>query len=109
MTPTAAGPPRLLTAEEYARIPDDGRKTELVRGRIVEGPPTYAFPSYVCSNIARAVGNFVDAGKLGRVMTNDSGVVTESRSRDPSQCRCLLLQLHPPAGWTHAAGSPISR
>src|SRR5687768_11516348 len=29
-------PNRLLTAEEYARLPDDGRQTELVRGVIVD-------------------------------------------------------------------------
>ena len=28
--------PQLLTAEEYAHLPDDGRLTELVSGRIVE-------------------------------------------------------------------------
>jgi Uma2 family endonuclease len=84
MTPATVDPPRLLTVEEYARLPDDGRATELVRGRIVEVPPTYAFHGYVCSNISRVVGNFVEAGKLGRVMTNDSGVVTE---RDPDTLR----------------------
>ena len=29
----------LLTAEEFGQMPDDGRRTELVRGRIVELPP----------------------------------------------------------------------
>ena len=35
MTPAIASP-KLLTVEEYARLPDDGHRTELVRGRIVE-------------------------------------------------------------------------
>ena len=84
MTPATAPPPKLLTIEEYLRLPDDGRKTELVRGRVVEVPPTYPFHGYVCSKISRIVGNFVEAEKLGRVMSNDSGVVTE---RDPDTLR----------------------
>jgi Uma2 family endonuclease len=83
-TAVTANPPRLLTIEEYVRLPDDGRKTELVRGRIVEVPPTYPFHGYVCSKIDRILGGFVDTQKLGRVMTNDSGVVTE---RDPDTLR----------------------
>ena len=84
MTPATAPPPRLLTAAEFARLPDDGRKTELVKGRIVEVPPTYPFYGYVCSKIGRIVGNFIEAQNLGRVMTNDSGVLTE---RDPDTLR----------------------
>lgn len=83
MTPAIA-PPKLLTIEEYLRLPDDGRKTELVRGRVVEVPPTYPFHGYVCSKIGRLVGNHAEAANLGRVMTNDSGVVTE---RDPDTLR----------------------
>ena len=41
LNPPAATPPappgdRLLTAEEYLNLPDDGRRTELVRGKVVE-------------------------------------------------------------------------
>lgn len=84
MTPAIAPPHKLLTIEEYLRLPDDGRRTELVRGRVVEVPPTYPFHGYVCSKIDRLVGNHVEAANLGRVMTNDSGVVTE---RDPDTLR----------------------
>jgi Uma2 family endonuclease len=94
-----ANPPRLLTIDEYARLPDDGRKTELVRGRILEVPPTYPFHGYVCSKIGCIVANFVDAQKCGRVMTNDSGVITE---RDPDTLRgadvCYYSYARLPAG-----------
>jgi Uma2 family endonuclease len=94
-----ANPPRLLTIEEYVRLPDDGRKTELVRGRIVEVPPTYPFHGYVCGRIYKTVELFVDAGQLGRVMINDSGVVTE---RDPDTLRgadvCYYSYKRLPAG-----------
>lgn len=84
MTIAAANPPKLLTIDEYVRLPDDGRKTELVRGRIEEVPPTNALHGYVCGRIYKFVERFVDAGKLGRVLTNDTGVVTE---RDPDTLR----------------------
>ena len=83
MTPAIA-PPKLLTVEEYAQLPDDGRKTELVRGRVVDVPPTYPFHGFVCGKVFKFVDRFVEAGNLGRVMTNDSGVVTE---RDPDTLR----------------------
>lgn len=84
MTPATAPPPKLLTIEEYLRLPDDGRKTELVRGRVVEVPPTYPFHGYVCGKVYKYVERFVEAGNLGRVMPNDTGVVTE---RDPDTVR----------------------
>jgi Uma2 family endonuclease len=81
---SAAAPPKLLTIAEYLRLPDDGRKTELVRGRVIEVTPASIFHGYVCSQLARHVGNFVVTNSLGRVMSNDSGVVTE---RDPDTLR----------------------
>jgi Uma2 family endonuclease len=74
----------LLTAEEYALLPDNGQPTELIRGRLV----TMNMPSprhgYFCNKIGRLLGDFVDAHDLGRVMSNDSGVVTR---RDPDTVR----------------------
>lgn len=75
---------KLLTVDEYSRLPDDGRKTELVRGRIVEVPPTYPYHGYVCGNVFRYVDQFVRERALGRVITNDTGVITE---RDPDTLR----------------------
>ena len=39
---------------------------------------------YYCGNICRILGNHVAANGLGRVMTNDSGIVTE---REPDSVR----------------------
>ena len=72
----AAPPPTLLTAEQFVRLPDDGRRRELVAGQIMDihmPPPKHGF---ACSKIDRAIGNFVDANNLGRVATNDSWVKT---------------------------------
>jgi Uma2 family endonuclease len=67
----------LLTAEQYALLPDLGRPTELVRGRIVEMNPPGPWHGYVCNKIGRLYGNYVDDRNLGRVMSNDAGVITE--------------------------------
>lgn len=80
MTPTIAPPDtgeKLLTAEEYATLPDDGRLTELVRGRIVEMPSPKPAHGYYCLNIGSNLREYVRSKDLGRVVSNDSGVKTE--------------------------------
>jgi len=67
----------LHTAEQYAALPDDGKLTELVRGRIVEMPNPTPSHGYVCANISGALRDFVRSRELGRVVSNDSGVKTE--------------------------------
>ncbi|HEX4592558.1 MAG TPA: Uma2 family endonuclease [Gemmataceae bacterium] len=74
---TATTAQRLLTAEEYGRLPDDGRRTELVRGEVVEVNMPYPRHGQICFKIARILGNFVEERQLGHVLTNDSGVITE--------------------------------
>jgi Uma2 family endonuclease len=74
----------LLTAEQLAALPDDGRYTELVRGRIVDVNPPAFWHGYICARLGRFVGNFVDEHDLGWVVGNDSGVITE---RDPDTVR----------------------
>jgi Uma2 family endonuclease len=67
----------LLTAEQYASLPDLEGHHELVRGEIV----FMNMPSFrhgrVCANITRLVGFHVDLNDLGRVLSNDSGVITQ--------------------------------
>ncbi len=71
---------QLMTAREFLLLPDDGVPRELVRGRIVTMNVPAPRHGYFCALLSRLIGNFVDEHDLGRVMTNDSGVVTE---RDP--------------------------
>jgi Uma2 family endonuclease len=73
---TATATERLLTAEEFGELPDNG-PTELVRGRIVTLTPPYPFHGFVCSNAAVIVGGFIKANDLGYPVGNDSGVITE--------------------------------
>jgi Uma2 family endonuclease len=74
----------LLTAEEYARLPDRGVPTELVRGKVVTMNVPAPRHGQICSKIDRLVGNHADQRGLGHVVVNDSGVVTQ---RDPDTVR----------------------
>ncbi len=76
-------PPKLLTAEEYAALPDDGLVTELVRGVVVEYPFCTGPHGYVCANIGSELWKHVRHHDLGRVMQR-SGIIT---CRDPDCVR----------------------
>jgi Uma2 family endonuclease len=75
---------KLLTAEEFAQLPDDGQLAELVRGRIVLLNMPRPRHGEICGRVVRLLGNHVDEHDLGRVVCNDSGVITE---RDPDTVR----------------------
>ena len=83
-TATMPAPPALLTAEQFAAMPDDGRRTELVQGVVIEMPPPSFRHGEVCSNVSWVLNSFVRPADIGRVITNDAGVVTE---RDPDTVR----------------------
>jgi Uma2 family endonuclease len=74
----------LLTAEEYAELPDDGPPTELVRGRIV--PMNMPAPRHgqVCARTVYLLQRYMEDRPLGHVVSNDTGVIT---GRDPDTVR----------------------
>lgn len=75
---------KFLTAEQYGQLPDTGRLTELVRGRIVElNYPLTSHGYFVC-RIAVLLGQFVEQHGLGRVAGGGAGIVTQ---RDPDSVR----------------------
>jgi Uma2 family endonuclease len=67
----------LLTAEEYAELPYDGRPSELVRGVVV--PMNLATPRHgeICLQAGHLLKLYLEAHPLGRAVGNDSGVITE--------------------------------
>lgn len=67
----------LLTAEQYGCLPDDGRHTELVRGRIVEMNMPFPRHGEVCGQTSFLLKEHLVHDDRGRIVTNDSGVVTE--------------------------------
>ncbi|MBM4075802.1 MAG: Uma2 family endonuclease [Planctomycetes bacterium] len=75
---------KLLTAEEYARLENDGRLSELVRGRIVEMNRPFTSHGYFLSRINALLWSFVEKNDLGRVVAGDAGVITQ---HDPDTVR----------------------
>jgi Uma2 family endonuclease len=73
-----------MTAEQFGRRPDPGYPEELVRGRVVAMSAPDRRHGYVCGKAVMIFGSFVDTRNIGRVMCNDSGVITE---RDPDTVR----------------------
>lgn len=74
----------LLKAEDYLALPDNGVPNELVRGRIV--PMNLPTPRHgeICVQIIYLVRRFLEDHRLGRLVSNDSGVMTE---HDPDTVR----------------------
>jgi Uma2 family endonuclease len=67
----------LLTADEFARRPDPGYPEELVRGRIVPMPPPTPRHGEICAQSVYLFRRYLDEQDRGRVVSNDSGVITE--------------------------------
>jgi Uma2 family endonuclease len=75
----------LMTAEEYAALPDPyGYPTELVKGIQITMTPPGARHGRICARISYLLQRYLEDHDMGQVMTNDSGVVTE---RDPDTVR----------------------
>jgi len=74
---TVSVPTPLLTAEEFAERPDPGYPEELVRGRIVPMPQPKPRHGEICNKAGRILGNHTEERDMGRVLSNDAGVITE--------------------------------
>jgi Uma2 family endonuclease len=70
---------RLLTIEEFAELPDDGWRLELVRGHVVREPPAGFDHGGIAALIVAALVKFVQVRKLGRVLTADSGFILSEK------------------------------
>jgi len=83
--PTLAMPRTLLTAAEFARMPNphDGSRQELVRGEVLTMPPPSRTHGRVQINIGGLLNLFVNERMLGQVTVN-SGIITET---DPDTVR----------------------
>lgn len=81
---TAHADAGLMSASEYARLPDRGVPTELVQGRVVEMNVPAPRQGQICARIDRIVGIYAEQHDLGHVVVNDSGILTK---RDPDTVR----------------------
>jgi Uma2 family endonuclease len=84
---------RAMTAEEFARLPDEGMRQELVRGEVREMPPPGMRHGVIAHRVARALGNHVDERGLGFVF-GEAGFHIE---HDPDTVRA------PDCGFVNAA------
>ena len=75
---------QLMTAAEYLLLDSTSGPTELVRGVVVEINPPGFRHGYLCVRLSRLLGDLADELQLGRVIRNDSGVITE---HDPDTVR----------------------
>ena len=66
---------RLITAEEFERLPFSERHVELVRGEIVEMPPAGYEHGGVGMSLAWRLGAFVEQNSLGRVYLAETGFI----------------------------------
>ena len=75
---------KLLTADDLLAMPDDGKRYELIRGDLIEMPPTSHNPGRVAARFGRRIGNFVEEHDLGQDVGADTGIHIE---RDPDTVR----------------------
>ncbi len=74
----------LLTAEEFRRLPEDGRPKELKRGKVILVNQPAPRHGEICGQVYYLVRRHLEDYPLGRLVSNDSGVVTE---HDPDTVR----------------------
>lgn len=74
---------RLVTAEEFAQIPDDDHRYELVKGRVIRMSPAGSRHGVLATRISLLLAQYVQDNGLGAVMT-PSGFHLES---DPDTVR----------------------
>lgn len=64
-----------LTIEEFERLPDDGWRRELVRGRVVREGPAGCEHGEIAGWIAGELHVYLRERRIGRVVTADTGFV----------------------------------
>lgn len=64
-----------VTIEEFQRLPDDGRRRELVQGRVVEEPPAGFGHGRLGVRLASHLHAYVEKHDLGEVVGTDAGFV----------------------------------
>ncbi len=74
---------KLMTAEEFAQMPNDGKKYELMDGVPVEECRPKPIHGIIQARLTRRIGNFVEEQELGEVLV-EAGVITK---RDPDSVR----------------------
>ena len=74
----------LFTAEELFHLPTNGRRLELVKGKVYEMPPAGASHGNVAMEIGALLRTYVRSNRLGRVFAAETGFIIH---RDPDTVR----------------------
>src|SRR5271170_7589377 len=75
---------RLMTADEFLELPDDGLLHELIRGEVVTMSLPGGLHGKITLKIGRLVGNHVEDHGLGDTFAAETGFLIE---RDPDTVR----------------------
>jgi Uma2 family endonuclease len=74
----------LLTAEEFAALPREGLRLELIRGEIAAMPPAFGGHGKSAMRFGSLLGHFVMTHRLGEVYAAGTGFLV---ARDPDTVR----------------------
>ena len=77
-------PGTLLTADDLLRLPDDGRRYELLDGEVKEMAPAAYEHGRVLTKVVIVLGSYVEANDLGEVVAGDPGIILR---RNPDRVR----------------------
>jgi len=75
---------QLLTAEEFLALEDKPEFCELVQGVVIAAPPPGILHGLICARACFLLQLHLQNHDVGRVLTNDSGVITQ---REPDTVR----------------------
>ena len=92
---------RLLTIDDYLRLPENDRPTELVRGRVVEGCWPTPRHGLVCSTACLILGRHIARQELGHLLINGTGIIT---GRNPDTLRGADIAYY---SYTHVPPGPL--
>lgn len=71
-------PTKLMTAEELLRLPDDGKRHELIEGTLNETPPAGTEHGLIAMNAGAILFQFARQRELGEVFAAETGFVLSS-------------------------------
>src|SRR5947207_3323187 len=95
---------KLMTAEEFAQLPNDGRRLELVNGEVVELTPNNFGHGEVELSFGAELRAYVNPRSLGRVSAGDAGFRIRrdpDRVLAPDVCFIAHDRVPPPEARNH--------
>jgi len=70
---------KLMTAEDFAALPEDGKRYELVNGELVRMAPSFGRHGLIAGRIAVSLGHHVTTHGLGSLLVADAGYILQRK------------------------------